>query len=191
MTKETYFATAAQVLPTILIALAVEANSLLRQVRNALYGAFDRVVAAQENLKRESNAADIENEAGAEHQAELDSALQAASWHQQSANEVQRRALIIGLTFMMGELSAVSSLLFGAGARLFPTFPLWWVTAPISMTALVLLSLLAATLPRYNLPRLQNLNYLISSPVTSSEALTELIMRDVRRAQVDRVRRTD
>lgn len=148
--NEAFYAVAAQVLPTLLIALAVEANLLLERRRKALEQAHQQMIEVFETLARQAEAVAPGRPDVAENHLRLhEETINEYRWwfrhHQVGMGGQRRWAIRAGVAFMLGETASVVALMAGPGR-------LWVVAAPLTALALLFLSLLVVILPVLRFP---------------------------------------
>jgi hypothetical protein len=150
---EVFYVTAAQVLPMLLIALAVEVNLLLERRRRALEQVHRQMIDVFETLAREAATVGQDQPDVSENHLRLHrEIINEYRWwfrHHQAGTGGQRRwSIRAGIVFMLGETAAVVALLVG------PDGAVGLVAGPVTAFALLALSLLAAILPLLRLPGL-------------------------------------
>ncbi|SCF27602.1 hypothetical protein GA0070612_5736 [Micromonospora chokoriensis] len=178
---EAFYSTTAQVLPTIMIALAVEANLLLQRQRKDLEDAHGALASEYEQAKmraeaeRERQHPTSRGTSGStvgagrasvgipslpapfyEHHKRLYEQQKKIFSNHQAALERQRNvAIVTGLVFLIGEIAAVSALLLGPGTVI-PVesrLTVGQLCVPFAGFAIVALSISVIVLPVLRFPK--------------------------------------
>jgi hypothetical protein len=125
MRNESVYLTLAQVLPTLLIAVAIEARSMIN--------AYGRLSKRASSILR-----DLDTPATAVYASATEKALQEARRRQSKAENVY---VAVAATFVLGEAAALAGPLVGLDG--------WfaWVAGPIAVLAVAVMAVLAVVIP--------------------------------------------